>query len=134
MATINRVHGQAAAGAVYGYSPLVILVTAAGKFTADTVNGTTGAITDGGYAKAVQAVQSLGSIIWLGARASGSGTFACIVDQPSFNQGDGVSGSGVTTGFRALSDTLAANISGAYTDYVVTSGTVLAGDGTFTLA
>ena len=134
MATLNRVHGQVAAGAFYGYSPLVILVTAAGKFTADTVNGTTGAITDGGYANAVKALQTVASIVWLGARASGSGTFAAIIDFPSANQGDGVAGSGVTSGFGALKAALASACGGTASDYAITSGTVLAGDGTFTLA
>ena len=86
MATIQKVHGQTSAGAFFGYTPLVILITASGKFTDDTV--TAGAITDGGYTLTRKIVQNFGSIVWLGARASG--TFACIVDQPTFNQGDGV--------------------------------------------
>ena len=62
---LNRVHGQVSAGAFYGYSPLVIKVadSATTSFSADTVNATTGAITDGGYSKAVRAIQSLGRSI-----------------------------------------------------------------------
>lgn len=132
-AGIARVHGQAAAGAFYGYTPVAILVTASGKFTADTVNSTTGAITDGGYAKAVKAVQTVGSIVWLGARASG--TFAAVVDFPSLNQGDGMGGNaGATTGFGALKAALAAACGGSASDYAITSATELNGDGTFTFA
>ena len=134
MASIQRTHGTTIAGGFFGYTPLVILITASGKFTDDTVNATTGAITDGGYTLARKIVQNFGSIVWLGARASG--TFACIVDQPTFNQGDGVAGSGVTTGFGALKASLAAGFAGGAVagDFAVTSGTVLTGAGTFTLA
>jgi hypothetical protein len=131
MAEISRVHGQVGAGQFFGYTPLVILVSAAGKFTADT-GGAGVAIVEGGYAKALKAVQTVGSVVWLAARAAN--TFAVIVDQPTFNQGDGVAGSGVTTGFGALKAALAVNCGGAASDYTVTSGSVFAGDGTFTLA
>jgi len=102
MATINRVHGTVSTGAFYGYSPLVIKITDSDSaaFTADTVNGTTGAITKGGYSKAVEAVESLGSIVWLGARTDAH-YFTCIVDGPSFNAGGGA----ITTGaYGALKD------------------------------
>jgi hypothetical protein len=133
MAGIARVHGQTTTGAFYGYTPLVVKVTAAGKFTADSVNGTTGAITDGGYTKARRILQTFASIVWLGDRASG--TFVAIVDQPTANQGDGAGGNaGATTGFGALSAALAAGISGSAGDYVVTTSSTLNGDGSFTFA
>ena len=128
MATLNRVHGRAATGAFYGYSPLVIKITESGKFTADTVNGTTGAITDGGYAIATKVLETFASIVWLGGQAAN--TFVAIIDGPSANQGDGTGGSGTTTGFGALNAALVAAL-GAGT-YTITSATVLAGDGTFT--
>lgn len=135
MAALNRVHGQVAAGAFYGYTPLVIKIADSGsRFTADSVNGTTGAITEGGYALAVKAIQSLGSIVWLGAQLDASITV--IVDQPTFNAGAGATTSGA---YGALKDAMvgagilsAANVvSGNLT---VTTSSVLNGAGTFTFA
>lgn len=132
-AGIARVHGQPAAGAFYGYTPVVVKIAATGKFTADTVNGTTGAITDGGYATAIKLVQTVGSIVWLGAQTAN--TFTAVVDFPSLNQGDGAGGNaGATTGFGALKAALAAALGGAVSDYTVTTATALNGDGTFTFA
>ena len=132
-AGIDRVHGRAAPGAFYGYTPLVVKIAASGKFTADTVNATTGAITDGGYAKTVKALQTVGSIVWLGAQTAN--TFAAIVDYPSVNQGDGAGGNaGATTGFGALAATLAATLGGVAGDYTITTSSALNGDGTFTFA
>lgn len=133
-AGIARVHGQAAAGAFYGYSPVVVKILNTGTFTADSVDGTTGAITEGGYSKAVKAVQTVGSIVWLGAQ--NANTFTAIVDYPSLNQGDGAGGNaGATTGFGALKAALvAAGVDNTTTDFVITSSTVLNGDGTFTFA
>ena len=104
MASINRIHGTVSAGAFYGYSPLVIKITDSDSaaFTADTVSGTTGAITKGGYTKAVEAVESLGSIVWLGARTDAH-YFTCIVDGPSFNAGAGATTSGA---YGALKDAI----------------------------
>jgi len=99
-----KVHGQVATGAFYGYTPLVLKVTDSDSaaFTADTVDATTGAITKGGYSKAVEAMQSLGSIIWLGARTDAH-YFTCIVDGPSFNAGGGAITSGA---YGALKDAM----------------------------
>jgi hypothetical protein len=139
MTGIARVHGQDAGGAFYGYSPLVVRITcsggAANVFTADTVNGTTGAITDGGYTIARRTLQNFASIVWNGAHDTGNDVFTAIVDQPTANQGDGTGGAaGVTTGFKALRDALALALGGAYTDYAVATSTVLNGVGTFTYA
>ena len=132
-AGIGRIHGQAAAGAFYGYTPVVVKVLNTGTFTADTVNGTTGVITEGGYSKAVKAVQTVGSIVWLGAQTAN--TFVAIVDQPSVNQGDGAGGNaGATTGFGALAAALAAALGGSAGDYTITTSSALNGDGTFTFA
>ena len=130
---LNRVHGQVSAGAFYGYSPLVIKVadSATTSFSADTVNATTGAITDGGYSKAVRAIQSLGSIIILGARSS-EAAFCAIVDGPSFNAGGGA----ITTGaYGALKDAMVlAGVTATVGNLTVTTGTSMANTGAFTLA
>lgn len=134
MATINKVHGQASAGAFYGYQPLVVKIADSGNsFTADSVNGTTGAITEGGYSKGVKAIQAVGSIILLGARTDASAICA-IVDGATFNQGDGVAGSGVTTGFGALKAAIVAATGATLGNLTVTSGTSMANTGAFTLA
>jgi len=134
MAALNRVHGQVAAGAFYGYTPLVIKIAdSSSRFTADT-GGNGAAITEGGYALAVKAIQSLGSIVWLGAQLDASITV--IVDQPTFNAGAGATTSGA---YGALKDAMvgagilsAANVvSGNLT---VTTSSVLNGAGTFTFA
>lgn len=133
MATLNKKHGQAAAGAFYGYSPLVIVVTdsATTSFTADSVDGTTGAITEGGYSKAVKAVQTLGSIVWLGARTDAH-YFSCIVDGPSFNAGGGAI---TTTAYGALKDAMVlAGVTATVGNLTVTTGTSLNNQGAFTLA
>ena len=132
-AGISKVHGQVATGAFYGYTPIVIKIANTATFTADTVNGTTGAITEGGYAKATKIVQTFGSIVWLGARDADSVTV--IVDFPTVNQGDGVGGNaGATTGFGALKAALASGLSDTAANFRVTTSTVLNGAGTFTFA
>jgi hypothetical protein len=136
---INRVHGQDAAGAFYGYTPLVVRITcsggAANVFTADSVDGTTGAITIGGYTEARMVLQNFASIVWLGARDTGNDVFTAIVDQPTANQGDGTGGNaGATTGWGALKAALAVALGGAASDYAVATSATLNGVGTFTFA
>lgn len=138
MAGIDKVHGQDAAGAFYGYTPLVVRITcsggAANVFTADSVSGT-GAITDGGYTIARRTLQNFASIVWLGARDTGNDVFTAIVDQPTANQGDGTGGNaGATTGFGALKAALAAALGGSASDYAVATSATLNGVGTFTFA
>ena len=139
MPGISRVHGQTAAGAFFGYTPLVVKVVcsggAANVFTADAVDGTTGAITDGGYTVARRTLQNFASIVWLGAADGGFDNFTAIVDQPTANQGDGTGGqAGATTGFGALKAALALALGGAAGDYAVTTSSVLNAAGTFTFA
>ena len=124
MASIQRVHGTSAAGAFFGYTPIVVKVAATGIFTADTVNATTGAITEGGYAVARKILQNYGSIVWLGARDVDN--FTAIVDQPTLNQ---VGGPTTTTALGALKDALTTALGGTH---VVTVATALVGAGTFT--
>lgn len=130
MPSLNRVHGQVSAGAFYGYSPLVVRITdTSNGFTADTVNATTGAITEGGYAKAVKGIQAVGSIIMLSARTD-AGSICAIVDGPSFNAGAGPTTTGA---YGALKDAVvsAASLAGTV---AITVGTVLANTGAFTMA
>ena len=132
MPGISRVHGQVAAGAFYGYTPIVVKVANTGTFTADSVAGN-GVITEGGYAKATKVLQTFGSIVWQGAQTDDSITV--IMDQPTLNQGDGVGGNaGATTGFGALKAALATALSDQASDFRVTTSTTLNGAGTFTFA
>jgi hypothetical protein len=134
MATIIRKHGQDAAGAFYGYTPLGLRVNYSGKFTADAVDGTTGDITVGGWTKARQIIQTFGSIVYSGARTDNDYIFV-IVDQPTFNQGDGQGGNaGATTGFLALQTALQAALGGTTSSYTVASGSSITNQGAFTLA
>jgi len=67
----------------YGLQPVVLKVAAnSNQFTADTGGGTT-AIVEGGYTKAVRAIQKLASIVYVGARANGQ--FVVILDKASAN-------------------------------------------------
>lgn len=130
MATLNRVHGQVGPGAFFGYSQIVVKIAATGKFTADTVNATTGAITENGYSTAVKVIQTFGSITWLGGQNDDSIT--AIIDRPTLNQ---VAGSTTSGNLGALKDALATALTGgigAVASYTVTVATALVGAGTFT--
>jgi hypothetical protein len=125
-----KVNGKVATGAFYGYQPLVIKVADSGNgFTAAT-GGTSQAdpLVEGGYDKAVRALQTLGSTIWVGAQANG--TFTVIVDGATFNAGAGQTTSGA---YGALKDALASQ---GFTvgNLTVTTSSVLNGAGTFTFA
>lgn len=133
-AGITRVHGEAAAGAFYGLQPIVVNIAATGKFTADTVTsggGTSGDIlvSEGGYAKAVKALETLASIVWLGTQANDS--FTAVVDGTSFNTGAGATTAGT---YGALKDSLVSECGGSAGNYTVTISTALNGAGTFTFA
>lgn len=126
---VPRVHGQAAAGIFVQPTLIGIKVTATGKFTVSSGGGTS-AFTDGGYEKAVKAVESQGSIVWLGNRTDDDYFFA-IVDGNTINKGDGVAGSGVTTGYGALKAVLAAQCGGVVGDYTVAEYTSITNQGAF---
>jgi len=134
MALVNRFNGAAAAGAFYGYQPLVIKITdaaagATGVLTANT-GGSGLAIVEGGYEKATRAIQTCGSIVWLSAQASDSKTISAIVDGPTYNTGPGATTAG---SFGALKDALTgAGFTVGASNLVVTSSTVLNSAGTFT--
>jgi hypothetical protein len=129
MALVSRFNGAAAAGAFYGYQPLVIRLACTGGFTVNT-GGAGAAIVDGGFERVVRAVQQLGSIVWLGAQNDDSLTV--IVDGPTFNAGPGATPT--TTGaYGALKDVVLANRTGTGA-LTVTTSSVLNGNGTFTFA
>ena len=127
-----RVHGFVAAGGFYGYQPLVIKVADSGSgFTVDAPSSeaTAGAtIVPGGYSKAVKAIETLGSIVVMGAQTNAS--IAFIVDAATFNAGAGATTAGA---YGALKDALASQ---GFTvgNLTVTTSTALNGDGTFTFA
>jgi len=127
MAIVSRFNGAAAAGAFYGYTPLVIKLACTAGFTANST-AADGVITEGGYEKVVRAVQQLGSIVWLGAQNDDALTV--IVDLPTFNAGAGATTSGA---YGALKDAVLANRAGSGA-LTVTTSKELNGAGTFTFA
>lgn len=81
MAGIDRIHGSVVNPASFasGYSMTFLLIAVSGiTLAADTVNGTTGAITEGNFTKAVRIVQNVASIVYIGTRANGQ--FVVAVD------------------------------------------------------
>lgn len=80
MAGIDRTHGSVVNPAtLHGGYPMLFLKVAANsnQFTADSGGGTT-AITEGGYTKAVRAIQTVATVVYLGTRANGQ--FVVAVD------------------------------------------------------
>lgn len=80
MAGIDRVHGSVVNPATLtgGYPMVFLKVADSGSgFTADTGGGTT-AIVEGGYTVAIRAIQTIATIVYLGARADGQ--FVVAVD------------------------------------------------------
>lgn len=125
MPGVDRVHGSPIAGAFYGYPPLVLKILNTGTFTADTGGGTT-AIVEGGYSKAVKAIGTVGSIVWLGTQTDN--TLTAIVDYPSFNLGAGATTAGM---FGALKDALVSEVGSSAALYNISTATTLTGDGNF---
>jgi len=81
MAGIDRIHGSVVNPASFasGYSMTFLLIAVSGiTLAADTVNGTTGAITEGNFTKAVRVIQNVASIVYIGTRANGQ--FVVAVD------------------------------------------------------
>ena len=73
MAGIDRIHGSVVTPAsfVSGYSMTFFKVAVSGiNLAADTVDATTGAITDGNFTIAVRTIQNVASLAYLGARAN----------------------------------------------------------------
>lgn len=67
----------------YGLQPVILKVVAnSNQFTDDTGGGTS-AIVEGGYTKAIRAIQEMASIVYLGTRANGQ--FVVMLDKASAN-------------------------------------------------
>ncbi len=82
MPGINRVNGGVVEGFLLsGYSQTFLKLTNAGNvFTADT-GGSGTAITEGGFQKAIRAIQTIATTSYIGPRADGG--FLVLVDAPT---------------------------------------------------
>ena len=79
MAGINRIHGGVTAEFLLsGYQQTFLKITGTGIGTADSVDGTTGAITDGNFAKSIRIIQTIATTSWIGPRADNG--FVVLVD------------------------------------------------------
>jgi hypothetical protein len=71
MAGIGRIHGGVVAETLTGgYQTTYFLVTGTNIGTADTVDGTTGVITDGNFSKAIRALQLNATTVFIGPRGA----------------------------------------------------------------
>lgn len=129
-AGISKTHGQMAAGAFYGMQPTVVRVLRANVFTADTGGGTS-AIVEGGYSKAIRALQTVASVVWASAIATDDDYVCVVVDGGTFNTGAGATTAGT---YGALKDALVSTVGGAAANYTIAVSSVLNSDGTFTFA
>lgn len=79
MAGIDRVHGSVVAPATLhgGYPMTFLKLVAANVGTADTGGGTT-AIVEGNFTKAIRAIQTVATVVYVGTRADGQ--FVVAVD------------------------------------------------------
>ena len=69
MPGINRIHGGVIEEFLLSaYQQTFIKITGTNVGTADSVNGTTGAITDGNFSKAIRAIQTIATISYIGPR------------------------------------------------------------------
>jgi hypothetical protein len=69
MPGINRIHGGVTAEFLMSaYQQTFLKITGTNIGTADTVNGTTGAITDGNFSKSIRAIQTIATTSWIGPR------------------------------------------------------------------
>ena len=123
-----KVNGKVAAGAFQGYQPLVIKVAdSQSGFTAAS-GGTSQAdpLVEGGYDKAVRAIETLGSIVWQGAQTNAS--ICVVVDGATFNAGAGQTTSGA---YGALKDAVASATGISVSNLTVTAYTSITGAGAF---
>ena len=69
MAGINRIHGGIESEFLMSaYQQTFLKITGTNVGTADSVNGTTGAITDGNFSKSIRAIQTIATTSWIGPR------------------------------------------------------------------
>ena len=130
MADLSRVNGSPATAAFYGLKPALVVVNYTNVFTADSVDGTTKVITEGGWAKAVKALEQVASIVWLGDHHSGDDYFSAIVDYSTFDTGPGPNTSGA---YGNLADALYNQLGGTAANYQSGTSvyTTLKADGTW---
>ena len=129
MADLNRINGTVYATSLYGYALKAIKIARANVLTADSVNGTTLAITEGGYSKAMKAIMQCGTIVIACAQDGGDDYVTVIVDGSTFNDGPGLTTAGA---YGALKDALVSEIGGIAGNYTITYSNTLNADGTFT--
>jgi len=134
---ITRIHGTASTGAssnltgtkssfFSGYQPLFVKI----QTVSATYDFTTGAANvDSEFEQLVRAAETVGSVIMYGApaNAASSSTVVVAFDAASLNQGDGVAGSGVTTGLALLKSALAAAGGVSASDIALTTYTGFTG-------
>lgn len=78
LGTIQRVHGNPAAGTLHGgYQQVFLLITGTNIGTTDTGGGTT-AIVEGNYTKALRALQTIATTVFIG--PAGANGFCVAVD------------------------------------------------------
>jgi len=69
MAGIDRIHGGVTAEFMLSaYQQTFLKITGTNVGTADNVNGTTGAITDGNFSKSIRAIQTIATVSYIGPR------------------------------------------------------------------
>ena len=140
MAQINRIHGQNNSGSTEnrdpvnvtgsegaffsGYQPLELQFTGSNEFNSDSVDGTTGAITDGTRTKAIRAINQFGSILMVD-RNNNNDALTVIVDGASFNRGDLGSNTGTNFGLviDAVETAVDDSVSFSWADSLNTDGT-----------
>ena len=121
MAGVLRYNGVVEEGGIFSYPPVMVKVAATGGFTVDGT-GADGEIVENGYSKAVKTLALTSSIIWVGAHTNNS--FTCMVEGNVFpNSADDITA--LAAAMELIIDAGTA---------VVTTSTVLNGDGTFTYA
>jgi hypothetical protein len=120
MAGIDRVHGSVVNPATLtGGYPMLFLKCAANsnQFTADSGGGTS-AITEGGYTKAIRAIQTIATVVYLGTRANGQ--FVVVVDsstaQPTGPAYDTDASPTVTERIKAVLEAAIAGLTATVTD------------------
>ena len=134
MPGFTRVHGTATTYAFYGLQPVVLLIAKDNTFTASAMDANGKLVTEGGFDKGVKAIETVASIVWLGAdqdSTNGGDTMAVIVDGTNFNNGAGQTTDGT---YGALKDALVSQLGGSAGQYTITASSVLNGDGTFSFA
>lgn len=107
MAGISRIHGSVTSEfMIGGYQQTFLKITGTNVGTADSVDATTLAITDGNFSKSIRAIQTIATISWIGPRHNDG--FVILVDgataQPTGPAYDTDASPTVTERLKALLD------------------------------